>query len=608
MRKFLPKSYYWFFFAVILTATILALEIIKNNYIKYSEIDFRNKFENRYNEKILEYKNLASFIFLNNIKFYNSFLNIENIESNRYSEELLKSEYTLDKSNNYLSFYFKDISNKNIVKVNFNLEDFLNKFTNDNFSVKINVEKKLLEDIKIDSKNNVTYFKRNNQKYIAIYYVTNKERLLVYKNIDNSFITDIGNKFIYIYIFIFLVYLTLMFLIYNINVKNTLSKVYEHKFNEIRDSINKYIIMLKIDTNGLITDVTQSFCDWSYYSKNELIGEKFTKLIHDDVSEKFYERIKIHLLSNPSWEGEFKNKDKYGNSLWSKGVIYPLFDEANNSIGYSMILVDISDNRQMKKINTLLKEELSNKLNEMKIKEDDFKDKTKVQLMSRILDSISHQWKEPIGNISIELTKFSIDLIQKNLQDKNLLKIHQNIDNELKNLSISLNSYKSLFVKNNLNDKYNVYSIIKDAISLCSNEITEYNIKIDLNSEKEIYCFGISLEIRQIILSFLKFSIQQIKLREIQGANIDFTVIQDNNDVLIRYTDNSQNFDENIIREVLEDSNDDRIGKDLNIHLHIAKLLVKKTGSKIWFENEDTQTIFYLKLISQDRRKVKDRL
>ena len=608
MGKYIPSISYWINIVVFILLFIFPIEMFKNKQIQYFQEEFSNNVKLKLKDNLDYYKELANLIYLNDLKVHEDLLNIKKEKLNKENSQLNKLDYQINPTLNLLSFiYIEDIKgSKNLVRINFNLNNFYDKL-NEKAPFRFKKVKdypgymNTLDIKSIDGK--YFFFKNRNINFIGLKKEFLGEKFIVYKNIQNTHLEGISKNFLIIYIAIVFIIISVFTLIYNLNKFRKNYKYYNVKYKELIEGIDKHILMIKVDLDDNITFVTDAFCKWSAYSKTELIGENFEKLIHEDVSENFHKRIKMNLDKGNYWEGELKNKDKYGNSLWSKGVFSPIVDENDKIVEYSFILVDISDNRQMNKINTLLKEELSNKLNEIKIKEDDYKDRTKIQLMSRILDSISHQWKEPISNISIDLTKFSVYLIEHSLHNSDLGKIHNNIDNELKNLSKTLNSFKSLFIKDGSSDKYNVYAVIKDAIEICKNDIKYHDIKVHLDSKKDIYCFGVANEIRYILISLLKHSLENSKhSNNNKNTEITFTVVNDNEDVLIKYSDSTQNFSTEVISEIFENSNDDSVSKDLDANLHIVKLLIEKTASKIWFENSDNQTVFYLKLVSKERR------
>lgn len=426
--------------------------------------------------------------------------------------------------------------------------------------------------------------------------------IFAYNSNKNSKISLSYEQFynlLFISILVYFIFFILLYYVRYLKSKEYLSK---KKYDDLLSAINKYVVLVETDINGNITYVTEAFCDICGYTKKELINQNVNIIRHPDISKRFFEKMWNDLKKNDQWEGEIKNLDKYGNSYWVKATIFPKYDIEGNIVAYTSIRVDITDTKQLKKINLLLKEDLSNKLNEIKMKDKYLMDKTKISLMGKLFDSVSHEWKKPISNISISLSKFGARLEKDDLSKEKLKKIHKKITMELKALSITLSDFRLSFMQDQMSDRYNVYSVVDEAIKLFRSHSDFYDININLNSSKEIYCFGVYNEIKHIIIYLLKNSIEQISLNHIQNPSIKISVIKDNNNVLIKYEDNTNINSKEIIEEVFSQDSK-KSNKDRGLNLYIVKLLIEKTGSKIWFDNHEDKTSFYIKLVSIDRRK-----
>ena len=104
--------------------------------------------------------------------------------------------------------------------------------------------------------------------------------------------------------------------------------IVDKKYQELYKQIDDYIIMVETDLEGIITYATKPFSKISGYSRKELIGRNVNLLKHPDVSPRFFEKLWDELKINKIWDGEIKNQDRYGNSYWIKGIIFPLTNEA----------------------------------------------------------------------------------------------------------------------------------------------------------------------------------------------------------------------------------------------------------------------------------------
>lgn len=127
-----------------------------------------------------------------------------------------------------------------------------------------------------------------------------------------------------------------------------LSKELENKNKDLNRYINmyrEYSMYTETDINGIITNVSKSFLNLLGYSKEELLGKTHSILKDFEYDETMYRNLWETILSGNEWQSEMSIRDKEGNKIWMKTLIYPKFNEHNNLIGYGAARQDITDKK-----------------------------------------------------------------------------------------------------------------------------------------------------------------------------------------------------------------------------------------------------------------------
>lgn len=109
--------------------------------------------------------------------------------------------------------------------------------------------------------------------------------------------------------------------------------------------VDKNIITSITDKKGIITSVSEAFCEISGYTKEELIGKNHNIVRHPDTPKIIFEEMWKTLKSGNIWKGEIKNQKKDGSFYWVKAVIEPIFSDENEVLGYTAIRYDITDKK-----------------------------------------------------------------------------------------------------------------------------------------------------------------------------------------------------------------------------------------------------------------------
>ncbi len=124
----------------------------------------------------------------------------------------------------------------------------------------------------------------------------------------------------------------------------------EKKIAKYLDIMDKNVISSSTDLDGIITEVSEAFCNLSGYSRDEFIGKKHNFLKHSDMKDETYKGMWDSLVSNKIWHGEVKNIKKDGSVFWFNVTIVPIFNDDNIKTGYMAIREDITDKKRIEEL------------------------------------------------------------------------------------------------------------------------------------------------------------------------------------------------------------------------------------------------------------------
>lgn len=467
-------------------------------------------------------------------------------------------------------------------------EDFSLYLTNKNSIKKLEKAFENREDetfvVKKDGNKNVLTF-----AFVSYLEFYQDSLYLVYYNKSDKKIAKIDDFYGYLLIFFSIFVVILIFILaYLLQIKRK-KDILQLKYDELSNIIDNHILKIDFDLDGKITSVSKAFCKSSGYSKDEIIGKNIDLLRHDDVSENFYKKLKKDLEILHTWQGEIKNRDKFGNTYWVRLKIFSIYDIKNRHIGYSSIRTDITDTKQLEKMNKLLKEDLSNRLNELRLLDKDIKDDAKISFLSKIMDSISHQWQQSISKISYELDRASNE---KNF-DENSIEILQNrVKKELHNLSFILNDTKKIFNFSS-ERRANLSSVLTSINHNLKQNLKNLNTNLSFDIDESIDLQISSFELKSIIQNIILFILDQINTYDIKKANIKISTTTILDEITIKITEDIEN---EAKREFLDDILNKMDDTYLDSQIHLAKLLIDKNRAIFWCKNSEKETTYYIKI------------
>ena len=130
----------------------------------------------------------------------------------------------------------------------------------------------------------------------------------------------------------------------NKNLDLTIKKNSEELLESL-NIIDKHVLSIRMDKEGIITDVSSAFCDFSGFSKGELLGHHHKILIHPDMSKEDYDALWKVLKQGKSFFTELKGIKKDGGFYWVESHIEPIFDDQGDIIGFNAIRNNITDKK-----------------------------------------------------------------------------------------------------------------------------------------------------------------------------------------------------------------------------------------------------------------------
>jgi len=118
-------------------------------------------------------------------------------------------------------------------------------------------------------------------------------------------------------------------------------------FKDFRSIVDNNLITLSTDLEGNILFASKAYCDVSGYTVSELRDIHVNALMHSDISSDFLENIWSALRSESTWNGELKIRKKERGFYWVDVKVLPSFGEEGELKGFTAIMHDITDRKQV---------------------------------------------------------------------------------------------------------------------------------------------------------------------------------------------------------------------------------------------------------------------
>ncbi|MEA3314358.1 MAG: PAS domain S-box protein [Campylobacterota bacterium] len=366
------------------------------------------------------------------------------------------------------------------------------------------------------------------------------------------------------------------------------------EFNDLFDDFDKYVIVSKTDLKGKITYASNSFCNISGYTKDELIGKNHNIIRDKSITKDIFKNMWKTIESNKVWQGEIKNRRKDGSYYWVYTIISPLYNNNSEKIGYSAITEDISNKKKVEELNKILETKIKDEVKKNRDKDKAMIEQSRLAQMGEMISMIAHQWRQPLA--AINSTSITINLKSQldTLDNQTAMELSNKITDYSEHLSSTIDDFRNFF-KSNKERKYITYSkVIDSVLKIIEVSIINKNIIIEKNLNSDILFYTYQNELKQVLLNLMKNAEDVLLEKKIKNPKI--TIETNNNILLIK--DNGGGIDDDICEKIFDPYFSTKIQKDgTGLGLYMSKTIIEEhCHGKLSVSNDNEGAVFKIEL------------
>lgn len=225
--------------------------------------------------------------------------------------------------------------------------------------------------------------------------------------------------------------------------------------------------------------------------------------------------------------------------------------------------------------------------------------KSKMAAMGEMIANITHQWRQPLSQLSGLFHDIESAYDYKEL-DKTYLSTRVDEANDvIEYMSETMEEFKSFFSPDTDMEIFTVYEGIEKALKMIDSSLQAHHVEIEVKVDKTVQVKGVLNAFSQVILNILSNAKEVALLREIMSPKIVVESRSDDRYVYIVIADNAGGIDEEIIEKIFEPYVTTKYAYGTGIGLYMSKLIIEnKMHGSIHVENDTKGALFVLKLHS----------
>ena len=356
-----------------------------------------------------------------------------------------------------------------------------------------------------------------------------------------------------------------IFLIYRQYEQKKTNKKLKDSYKKIQTILDTTMEGIAITRNGKITDVNHEFLElFGYKNKAEVIEKRLFDFVDNSSKENLLEKLKedfpepYELLLKKSDNSTF-----YG-LLRGKNI---RLEDAKFRVSSIMDLTDIKEKEAL------------------------IIQQSKVATAGEMLENISHQWRQPLSQISTISTGIKVQKECNIFDDSTLIQSMNNINNSAQYLSQTIEDFKDFLKPNSKTScQINLKDTITKVKQLTKDAYEYHNIQIVLDTKDCEICQNENLIIQALLN--ISNNAKDAILENNQNSDISFVFISlttDDKHAIINIKDNGGGISEAIINKIFEPyftTKHESIGTGIGLYM-TYQIVKKQLDGSICVKNEE---------------------
>ncbi|MFP4485369.1 MAG: PAS domain S-box protein [Campylobacterales bacterium] len=331
----------------------------------------------------------------------------------------------------------------------------------------------------------------------------------------------------------------------------------ELKFATLFDNAPAGILI--VDSNRCIVKTNKAFENISGYKKEKLEQKKIEEFFLDEYKEQIVNTLRDSDNKDSIRHSyEWKLIDSSGHIKDISALLEVVYRK-DESFKF-MIVTDITELKKARE-----KEKSQEKL---------LIQQSRFAVMGEMINMIAHQWRQPLGALSIEIINLVDWLEDSEASSEYVKKWEKKTTSILKHLSQTIDEFRTFFKQDKKKEVFDLADSIENSVELIVATLKFQNVDVKKELDGDIKIFGFQNKLQQAFLNILNNAKDAIAENEVENGEIKITSKKIDDIVHISFEDNAGGIKVVPVSKIFEPYFSTKSKNSSGIGLYMTKVII----------------------------------
>ncbi|MGM0518636.1 MAG: sensor histidine kinase [Campylobacterota bacterium] len=200
----------------------------------------------------------------------------------------------------------------------------------------------------------------------------------------------------------------------------------------------------------------------------------------------------------------------------------------------------LDDFIELEEQNKKLEKKVQDEVNKNRQKDKVLFQQAKFASMGEMLVNISHQWRQPLMELSSLFLPIEAKLkMNQDIEKDELREFIEKQYSIIKYMSSTIDDFKNFFAKDKQKVEFEVFEQVKSTINIISGSLKSYDIKLNIVIKKNPTLCGYKNEFSQVLINIINNARDILIQRKIKNPQIDILIQEEKEFLVTTINDNA---------------------------------------------------------------------